>query len=174
MSWSWVNANTANTHAKASFSSHQLGKAANSSFQHSGCRCACNMNPMNSPSAMPPLWQEARTADGRPYYYNIQTKATQWTKPVELMNPVEVSILLLTLACRNFTVLMACAVCSALWQTNRGRNILLKADGNTGTTQNPGKVLGKCQRFTRMLLRRLRRPKLLLLRKFWGKACILL
>lgn len=42
---------------------------------------------------MPPLWQEARTPDGRPYYYNVQTKATQWTKPVELMTPMEVSIL---------------------------------------------------------------------------------
>ncbi|EAW07806.1 snoRNA-splicing protein PRP40 [Aspergillus clavatus NRRL 1] len=47
------------------------------------------MNPMGGPAAAPPLWQEARNADGRVYYYNVQTKATQWNKPVELMTPVE-------------------------------------------------------------------------------------
>ncbi|KAF4214998.1 hypothetical protein CNMCM8980_008877 [Aspergillus fumigatiaffinis] len=47
------------------------------------------MNPMTVPAAAPPLWQEARNADGRVYYYNVQTKATQWQKPVELMTPVE-------------------------------------------------------------------------------------
>lgn len=36
------------------------------------------------------LWQEARNADGRVYYYNTQTKATQWTKPIELMTQAEV------------------------------------------------------------------------------------
>jgi hypothetical protein len=46
------------------------------------------MNP-NGPSAA--LWQEARNTDGRVYYYNVQTKATQWTKPQELMTAVEVS-----------------------------------------------------------------------------------
>ncbi|KAJ5158853.1 WW/Rsp5/WWP [Penicillium coprophilum] len=38
------------------------------------------------------LWQEARNADGRVYYYNVQTKATQWTKPKELMTPVELAL----------------------------------------------------------------------------------
>ncbi|KAJ6006274.1 formin binding protein [Penicillium sp. IBT 35674x] len=47
------------------------------------------MNPMNGPGGASALWQEARNADGRAYYYNVQTKATQWTKPVELMTPVE-------------------------------------------------------------------------------------
>ncbi|KAJ5946551.1 hypothetical protein N7454_003390 [Penicillium verhagenii] len=47
------------------------------------------MNPMNGPGGVSALWQEARNADGRVYYYNVQTKATQWTKPVELMTPVE-------------------------------------------------------------------------------------
>jgi pre-mRNA-processing factor 40 len=42
----------------------------------------------NGPSAA--LWQEARNTDGRVYYYNVQTKATQWTKPQELMTAVEV------------------------------------------------------------------------------------
>jgi len=49
------------------------------------------MNPMNAPSGTASLWQEARNkADGRIYYYNVQTQATQWQKPVELMTPVEV------------------------------------------------------------------------------------
>lgn len=39
---------------------------------------------------LPGLWQEARAPDGRVYYYNTQTKATQWTKPAELMGPAEV------------------------------------------------------------------------------------
>ncbi|GME23125.1 Formin binding protein [Neofusicoccum parvum] len=38
---------------------------------------------------MPGLWQEARTADGRVYYYNTQTKVTQWTKPNDLLTPAE-------------------------------------------------------------------------------------
>lgn len=50
----------------------------------------CNMNPMNAPSGPASLWQEARHTDGRVYYYNVQTKATQWQKPFELMTPVEV------------------------------------------------------------------------------------
>lgn len=37
------------------------------------------------------LWQEARNQDGRVYYYNTQTKATQWHKPEELMTGAEVS-----------------------------------------------------------------------------------
>ena len=48
---------------------------------------------MSSANVMPggaSIWQEARNADGRVYYYNVQTKATQWAKPVDLMTPVEV------------------------------------------------------------------------------------
>lgn len=37
-----------------------------------------------------PIWQEARNADGRVYYYNTQTKVTQWAKPFELMTAVDV------------------------------------------------------------------------------------
>lgn len=44
------------------------------------------MNGIVAPSG---LWQEARHTDGRVYYYNTQTKATQWTKPEELMTPAE-------------------------------------------------------------------------------------
>jgi pre-mRNA-processing factor 40 len=47
---------------------------------------------MNGHSAPPSLWQEARNADGRVYYYNTITKATQWTKPEDLMTPAEVRI----------------------------------------------------------------------------------
>lgn len=49
------------------------------------------------------LWQEARNADGRIYYYNVRTKATQWAKPVELMTPVEVSGLHHQLLSPSFT-----------------------------------------------------------------------
>ena len=49
------------------------------------------MNGINGHTAPPGLWQEARNADGRVYYYNTITKATQWNKPEELMTPAEVS-----------------------------------------------------------------------------------
>lgn len=52
------------------------------------------MNGINGMGLHPPavpLWQEARNTEGRVYYYNTITKATQWTKPEELMTPVEVS-----------------------------------------------------------------------------------
>lgn len=39
---------------------------------------------------MSSVWQETKTQDGKVYYYNVQTKATQWTKPIELMSPAEV------------------------------------------------------------------------------------
>jgi len=45
---------------------------------------------MNGIPAPPGLWQEARNAEGRVYYYNTITKATQWTKPEDLMTPAEV------------------------------------------------------------------------------------
>ncbi|KAI4164077.1 MAG: hypothetical protein LQ342_002313 [Letrouitia transgressa] len=37
----------------------------------------------------PGLWRTAQNSDGRTYYFNTQTKATQWTKPMELMTPAE-------------------------------------------------------------------------------------
>lgn len=37
----------------------------------------------------PVMWQEARNEDGRVYYFHVVTKATQWTKPEELMSPAE-------------------------------------------------------------------------------------
>lgn len=50
------------------------------------------MNGVNGIPSGPGLWQEALNAEGRAYYYNTQTKATQWTKPLELMTPAEVCI----------------------------------------------------------------------------------
>ena len=48
------------------------------------------MNGTNGVAAPPGLWSEARNAEGRVYYYNTVTKATQWTKPTDLMTPAEV------------------------------------------------------------------------------------
>jgi len=45
------------------------------------------MNGFNGPA---PVWQEYRSPDGRVYYYNSATKATQWTKPEEMMTAAEV------------------------------------------------------------------------------------
>jgi pre-mRNA-processing factor 40 len=50
------------------------------------------MNGINGHTAPPALWQEARNADGRVYYYNTITKATQWNKPEELMTLAEASL----------------------------------------------------------------------------------
>ena len=50
------------------------------------------MNGTNGVVAPPALWSEARNAEGRIYYYNTVTKATQWTKPTDLMTPAEVKI----------------------------------------------------------------------------------
>lgn len=50
------------------------------------------MNGINGVAALPGLWQEARNADGRVYFYNTVTKATQWTKPVDLMTQAEVEL----------------------------------------------------------------------------------
>ena len=53
------------------------------------------MNGMSAPFAPPgSAWSEHRTPDGRVYYYNSLTKVTQWTKPEELMTPVEVRTLI--------------------------------------------------------------------------------
>jgi hypothetical protein len=60
------------------------------------------MNGVNGHIAPPGLWQEARNSDGRIYYYNTITKATQWTKPEELMTLVEASLT----SCGTYIVLI--------------------------------------------------------------------
>ncbi|KAM0507060.1 hypothetical protein ACHAP8_000686 [Fusarium lateritium] len=48
------------------------------------------MNGFGSPYGQPAsAWQEHHTPDGRAYYYNATTKATQWTKPEDIMSPAE-------------------------------------------------------------------------------------
>ena len=44
---------------------------------------------MNGLPPTPVQWQEARAPDGRTYYYNAMTKETTWTKPADLMTPME-------------------------------------------------------------------------------------
>ncbi|KAI2621523.1 hypothetical protein GGS26DRAFT_569554 [Hypomontagnella submonticulosa] len=47
------------------------------------------MNGVNGHYGQPNPWQEYKSPDGRVYYYNSLTKATQWTKPEDLMSPAE-------------------------------------------------------------------------------------
>ena len=50
------------------------------------------MSAVNGIAGPPGLWNIATNAQGRVYYYNTETKATQWTKPPELMTPAEVRL----------------------------------------------------------------------------------
>ncbi|GAP84918.1 putative FF domain-containing protein [Rosellinia necatrix] len=47
------------------------------------------MNGVNGHYGQPNPWQEIKSQDGRVYYHNPITKATQWTKPEEMMTPAE-------------------------------------------------------------------------------------
>ncbi|KAI1401576.1 hypothetical protein F4819DRAFT_457938 [Hypoxylon fuscum] len=47
------------------------------------------MNGVNGHYGQPNPWQEYKSPDGRVYFYNALTKATQWTKPEEMMSPAE-------------------------------------------------------------------------------------
>ena len=64
------------------------------------------MNGTGVVAAPPGLWSEARNAEGRVYYYNTVTKATQWTKPPELMSPAEVRIVI-NLNAQHFSPIIA-------------------------------------------------------------------
>ena len=44
---------------------------------------------MNGLPPTPSPWREARAPDGRTYFYHGATKETRWTKPEELMTPLE-------------------------------------------------------------------------------------
>lgn len=122
---------------------------------------------MNAPSGPASLWQEARNkADGRVYYYNVQTQATQWQKPVELMAPVEVCTFAGLSLYSVRIVDNFCFFYSARWRINHGKNRLLITGENTGTTRKPSKALGICRMFTKKLLRRLKRLNLRPQRKF--------
>ena len=44
---------------------------------------------MNGLPSAPSPWRETRAPDGRTYYYHTVTKETKWTKPAELMTPLE-------------------------------------------------------------------------------------
>lgn len=115
------------------------------------------MNPASNMSAGSNLWQEARNADGRVYYYNVQTKATQWAKPAELMTPVEVRTCDLAHLLSPW-ILLTRYLNSAHFRISLGRNILQRVDGNIGTIQKASKVLGRSPKFTKM---HLHRPNLL-------------
>ena len=72
------------------------------------------------PATPAPLWQEARNNDGRVYYYNTQTKVTQWTKPLELMTPAEVRYQIGATMNRRLTEI-ACSFESAMARIYRRR-----------------------------------------------------
>lgn len=44
---------------------------------------------MNGLPPTPGQWQEARAPDGRTYFFHTATKETTWTKPAELLTPLE-------------------------------------------------------------------------------------
>lgn len=126
------------------------------------------MNPMNP---APSLWQEARNADGRVYYYNVQTKATQWAKPEELMTPIEVSPRPSHLPFDSANIHPSYSV---LCRISHGRSIRRKVGANTGTTLRPNKAHGRCQMFIKMRWRRLQLLKHRPSRKSLGlKLCSL-
>jgi hypothetical protein len=84
------------------------------------------INGLNGHAAPPSLWQEARNSDGRVYYYNTITKATQWTKPEDLMTPAEVTSTYYFECIRLLTYLLACPCITALEGVHcRGRQEIL-------------------------------------------------
>ena len=92
------------------------------------------------------LWQEARNADGRVYYYNTQTKATQWTKPPELMTPAEVSCAQL-LKSAGLIRATACPCRPAMERVyRRGRPQVLVQHGDQGQLVGDARGVSECAR----------------------------
>ena len=80
---------------------------------------------------MSAIWQEARNpADGRVYYYNVQTKETQWTKPADLMTPAEVLPLYIIFI--NIPDLLTYHIYSERSKTHHGRSTLQRVEENIG------------------------------------------
>jgi pre-mRNA-processing factor 40 len=111
------------------------------------------MNGLNGHAAPPVLWQEARNSDGRVYYYNTITKATQWTKPEDLMTPAEVEIHAFWCLC------LLTDFYSVLSHRSPGRNTLQKAEGSIGTILRPSRARGRSPTYTRRLFPRKLLPR---------------
>jgi hypothetical protein len=39
---------------------------------------------LGNKTVLPPAWRLMMSEDGKPFYYNVETKATQWDPPVVL------------------------------------------------------------------------------------------
>lgn len=102
------------------------------------------MNGVNGHYGQPNPWQEYKSPDGRVYFYNALTKATQWTKPEEMMSPAEVCFP----RSHKYVTPYTNQIDSALWQTSRGKNTLLKVVVSIGTILKRSKVPGRCLRST--------------------------
>lgn len=59
------------------------------------------MNGSGPPPAQQGLWQTAKNAEGRTYYWHLHTKQTTYERPVELIGPAEVSALMFILRKKN-------------------------------------------------------------------------
>ena len=96
------------------------------------------------------LWQSAQAPDGRTYYYNAQTKETQWTKPDVLLTPAEVS--------RALFKLYYCSLIEhdrELARIPHGQSTLLRVAESIGTTNKPTRQHGRCHRSLKMLSNRI-------------------
>lgn len=102
------------------------------------------------------LWQEAKAADGRTYYYHTQTKATQWTKPAEMMGAAEVA---------SSTRKMCTETDGITSAPLLGKNTLMTV-ASIGTIPQPIKLHGRCPRNSEVPCHhQFRLPYLLRLRK---------
>ena len=97
------------------------------------------MDGINNTTGPAGLWSEARNPQGRVYYYNTVSKATQWTKPVELMTPAEVSkARMLT---RSELTKCQRALASQPWQeytTKEGRKYWYNKETKQSSWEMPG------------------------------------